>query len=180
MSAPRRPAATITTSLGDITIGVDLDAAPLTAANFLAYVDGGHLDGTSFYRVVRKDNQPDDTTAKIEVVQFGYPIVGRSYPGPLPPIPHEPTDVTGLAHRDGTVSMARFAPGTAASGFFICIGDQPELDAGGLRQPDGQGFAAFGQVEQGMEVVHAILARAEPAQMLSDPIPLLKAVRVKR
>ena len=179
MSNLKLPRATLITPLGSIRICVDVRSAPITAANFLAYVDGGHLDGTSFYRIVRSDNQPADTAARIEVVQFGYPMRGQVYSGPLPCIPHEPTSVTGLSHRDGTISMARMKPGTAGSGFFICIGDQPELDFGGRRQPDGLGFAAFGQVEQGMDVVRAILSKAEPTQLLSNAIPLLRAERAQ-
>jgi len=177
MTASTKPSAILCTPFGPIRIRVDLGAAPITAANFLAYVDGGHLNATSFYRIVRKDNQPDDTPAKIEVIQFGYPMQDDVYSGPYPCIAHEPTNLTGLSHRDGTISMARMRPGTAGSGFFICVGDQPELDFGGRRQPDGLGFAAFGQVEQGMEVVRAILARAEQTQLLSKPIPLLSAER---
>ena len=177
MTASRQPSVTLFTPFGPIRIRVDLDAAPITAANFLAYVDGGHLNDTSFYRLVRNDNQPEDTPAKIEVVQFGYPMQGDVYSGPFPCIPHEPTSVTGLSHRDGTISMARTRPGTAGSGFFICVGDQPELDFGGRRHPDGLGFAAFGQVEEGMDVARAILSRAQPVQLLSDPIPLLRAER---
>ncbi|MBX3531706.1 MAG: peptidylprolyl isomerase [Rhizobiaceae bacterium] len=177
MPVKKPPRAVLTTPFGTITVSVDSDNAPITAANFMAYVDGGFLDGTSFYRLVRLDNQPADTVAKIEVVQFGYKMQGQSYPGPLPPIAHEPTSVTGLTHRDGTLSMARFKPGTAGSGFVICVGDQPELDFGGRRQPDGLGFAAFGQVEEGMDVVRAILARGGPEQVLANPIPLLNARR---
>lgn len=178
MPVAKLPRAVLTTPFGAITVSVDIDNAPITAANFLAYVDGGHLDGTSFYRLVRNDNQPDDAV-KIEVVQFGHEFRDRSYCWPLPCIAHESTRVTGLSHRDGTISMARFEPGTAGSGFFICVGDQPELDFGGRRQPDGQGFAAFGQVEEGMDVVRAILARAEPAQFVPNPTPLLTARRAE-
>ncbi len=179
MTDPKQPSATLLTPFGEIHVRVDLEAAPVTAANFLAYVDGGHLDGTSFYRLVRNDNQPSGAAPKIEVIQFGLPMVDGIYSGPLPCIAHEPTNVTGLTHRDGTISMARMEPGTAGSGFFICVGDQPELDFGGRRQPDGLGFAAFGQVEAGMGVVRAILARAEPNQMVAKPIPLLRATRAQ-
>lgn len=179
MSSLKLPRVMLITPLGSIRVCVDVRSAPVTAANFLAYVDGGHLDGTSFYRIVRSDNQPADTAAKIEVVQFGYPMQGDVYTGPFPCIPHETTRATGLSHRDGTISMARMEPGTAGSGFFICIGDQPELDFGGRRQPDGLGFAAFGRVDEGMDVVRAILSRAEPTQLVSNPIPLLRAERAR-
>lgn len=179
MSNLKLPRVMLITPLGSIRIYVDVRSAPITAPNFLAYVDGGHLDGTSFYRIVRLDNQPTETAAKIEVIQFGYPMRGEVYSGPFPCIPHETTRMTGLSHHDGTISMARMKPGTAGSGFFICNGDQPELDFGGRRQPDGLGFAAFGQVEEGMDVVRAILSKAEPTQLLSNPIPLLRAERAQ-
>jgi peptidyl-prolyl cis-trans isomerase A (cyclophilin A) len=86
--------------------------------------------------------------------------------------------MTGLRHLDGTLSMARIAPGTAGSAFFICIGDQPDLDFGGRRNPDGQGFAAFGRVAEGMDVVRAIFKKAEKTtDHLSSPIPILSVSR---
>jgi peptidyl-prolyl cis-trans isomerase A (cyclophilin A) len=179
MPTSKLPRAILVTPFGSIRIRVETRRAPVTGTNFLAYVDGGHLDGTSFYRIVSMGNQPADTLAKIEVVQFGLPMQDEVYSGPLPCIPHEPTSQTGLSHRDGTISMARMKPGTAGSGFFICIGDRPELDFGGRRQPDGLGFAAFGQVEEGMDVVRTILSMAEPTQLLANPIPLLRAERVE-
>ncbi|MBX3579441.1 MAG: peptidylprolyl isomerase [Rhizobiaceae bacterium] len=179
MTSQGLPRAALVTPLGLIEVSADIHRAPITAGNFMSYVDGRHLDGTSFYRIVSRDNQSDDTPAKIEVVQFGLPFQNKRYAGPLPCIPHEPTSVTGLGHHDGTLSMARFAPGSAGSGFFICVGDQPELDFGGRRQPDGLGFAAFGRVEAGMDVVRAILARAEPSQLVANPVPLIRAERIR-
>ncbi|KKB85113.1 hypothetical protein VW29_07960 [Devosia limi DSM 17137] len=160
-----------------MTIVVDVASAPVTAANFLAYVDQGLLKNASIYRIVADCNQPDTLPAKIDVLQFGHLMQGKEYPTPLPAIVHEPTSQTGLRHRDGTLSMARFAPGTASSGFFICVGDQPELDEGGKRQPDGQGFAAFGWVEDGLDVVRALHGKAEASDMLTQPIPLLDVKR---
>ena len=123
------------TSLGDIEIEVDEARAPATAANFLRYVDGGYYDGGRFHRTVRLDNQPGKTVL-IEVVQAGVnPTPAR--PG-FGPIRLERTRDTGLRHRDGAVSMARDEPDSATSDFFVCIGDQPELDFGGKRNPDGQ------------------------------------------
>ena len=90
----------------------------------------------------------------------------------LPPIAHEITEVTGILHKDAIVSMARMGPGTAATDFFICIGDQPELDYGGKRNPDGQGFAAFGKVLEGMDVVRAIHQQPVDKQRLAPPIPI--------
>ena len=164
------------TDLGAIVLEVYPDRAPASAANFLRYVDEGRFDGASFYRVVTPDNQPDNPV-KIEVVQGGLGFAD-DHPRRLPPIPHETTAETGLAHRDGTVSMARLEPGTASSEFFICVGDQPELDFGGRRNPDGQGFAAFGRVVEGMDVVRRIHALPADGQMLAEPVTIRRAVRV--
>ena len=166
------PRVRITTELGSFTVEVYPDRAPLTANDFLAYVDQGYLNGSSVYRIVSMGNQPDTVPAKIEVIQFGLKDA------PLPPVPHEPTTKTGLHHKDGTLSLARLAPGTGSSAFFICIGDQPELDFGGKRNPDGQGFAAFGQVVDGMDVVRRIFGRAEPKDMMDHPVPISRAERL--
>ena len=178
MTQSSLPAISITTPLGAFTVVLDTVRAPISAANFLAHVDADLLKETSVYRIVTLDNQPDDSVPRIEVVQFGHTPIGDHYPAPLPAIAHEPTSVTGLAHKDGTLSMARYAPGTASSGFFICIGDQPELDFGGKRNPDGQGFAAFGWVSEGMDVVRALHAKGEANQMIATPIPILSFSRV--
>jgi len=165
----------VETALGSFVVALDTVAAPVTAANYLAYVDARHLDDASVYRIVTLANQAPATAHKIEVVQWGMNLPdGKA--SPLPPIRHETTRETGLRHRDGTISMARNTPGSAASEFFICIGDQPELDFGGRRNPDGQGFAAFGRVVEGMDVVRALHAGGEPQQMLAQPI----AVRTVR
>lgn len=164
------------TELGSFTIAVDEQSAPITAANFLAYVDGGYLDSATAYRIVTMANQGDDKPIKIEVVQWGYGS-SEAKPAPFPPIPHETTEVTGLRHKNMTVSMSRFAPGSAHSEFFICIGDQPELDFGGRRNPDGLGFAAFGQVTSGEDTVRKIHARGEATDMVKTPI---KFTRVRR
>jgi peptidyl-prolyl cis-trans isomerase A (cyclophilin A) len=161
----------VDTPLGPFVIEVDTAVAPITVANYLAYVDRGLLAKAWVYRLVTRANQTPDTKHKIEVVQWGLNLADEAKP-PLPPIAHETTRQTGLRHRDGTVSMARGAPGTAAAEFFICIGDQPELDYGGHRNPDGQGFAAFGRVVQGMEVVRTLHARAGAEQWLRTPIAI--------
>lgn len=161
----------IVTSLGSILVGLDLTAAPITATNFLAYVEAGLLDRTEFYRIVAPCNQVG-LKVPIDVVQGGF---REDIKAPLPPIEHEPTCQTGLQHRDGTISMARFAPGTAAGAFFICVGDQPVLDYGGPRNPDGEGFAAFGYVLRGMDVVRAIWACAETNAFIRQPVPILSA-----
>jgi peptidyl-prolyl cis-trans isomerase A (cyclophilin A) len=175
---PLAAAASVTvvlrTSLGDIEIELDEMHAPVTAANFLRYVDGGHYQGGRFHRTVRLDNQPGKTVL-IEVVQAGVnPTPARKGFGS---IRLERTKDTGLRHRDGTVSMARDTPDSATSDFFVCIGDQPELDFGGKRNPDGQGFAAFGRVVAGMDVVRRIQLAPADGQALTPPISIVSARR---
>ncbi|MCZ6917124.1 MAG: peptidylprolyl isomerase [Gemmatimonadetes bacterium] len=162
------------TDLGDIILEVYPERAPITVANFLRYVDEGRLDSASFYRAVTLNNQPNDSV-RIQVIQGGL----RGHRDMvLPPIELETTDVTGMAHLDGTLSMARAAVGTASSEFFICIGAQPELDYGGKRNADGQGFAAFGRVVEGMEVVRAIQSGALQGQMLQEPVRIVSVSRL--
>jgi peptidyl-prolyl cis-trans isomerase A (cyclophilin A) len=173
----------VQTELGDIVIEVDPVKAPITTANFLKYVDAGHYDGGVFHRTVKMDNQPE-STVKIEVIQAGV-NPERAKEG-FPAIALERTSVTGLLHKDGVVSMARGAPDSATSGWFVCINDQPSLDFGGNRNPDGQGFGAFGRVVAGMDVVRKIQAAPSSttrttnteAQRLTPPIKILKVVRV--
>ena len=167
----------VQTERGDIVLEVDATHAPLTAANFLRYVDAGHYDGGTFHRTVKMDNQPD-SPVKIEVIQAG--VNPDRVTNGFPPISLERTSVTGLRHEDGTISMARGQPDSASSGWFICINDQPSLDFGGARNPDGQGFAAFGRVLQGMDVVRAIQrAPNTDAQRLTPPIKILRAARIR-
>jgi peptidyl-prolyl cis-trans isomerase A (cyclophilin A) len=170
----RNPVVAIRTDLGDIKIEVYREKAPVTAGNFLRYVREERFRGASFYRTVTSGNQPDNQI-KIEVIQGGLGEDPDSLA--LPPIEHETTARTGVLHKDGTVSMARAEPGTAASEIFICIGDQPELDYGGRRNPDGQGFAAFGRVVEGMEVVRRIQAEPADGQWLSPPV-VIRTVEV--
>lgn len=150
----------ISTSEGDIEIELFMEQAPITAGNLLKLVDGEHLDGGSFYRVVTYEN--DNGNPKIEVIQGG---LGDAE-SPLDPIGHETTQQTGILHTDGVISMARGDVGTASSEFFICIGDQPGLDHGNSRNADMQGFAAFGKVVNGMDVVRRI--NGLPANASSD------------
>lgn len=165
----------VDTELGAFVIAVDPAHAPITVANYLALVDGKHLDNGKVYRIVTPANQTPETKHKIEVVQWGR-FQDDKQPAPRPPIAHETTAVTGLKHRNGTVSMARVAPGTASGEFFICVGDQPELDFGGGRNPDGQGFAAFGQVVAGEDIIKAIYGKAEAEQYIKQPI-VVRTVR---
>ncbi|MBC7601315.1 MAG: peptidylprolyl isomerase [Ramlibacter sp.] len=158
-------------AFGAFVIAVDPAVAPVTVANFLAYVDGKHLDNASIYRIVTMANQVPETVHKIEVVQWGANLAEDAKP-PFAAIAHETTRDTGLLHRDGTVSMARAEPGSASGEFFICVGDQPALDFGGGRNPDGMGFAAFGQVVQGMDVVRKIHSMGQAKQFLAEPIAI--------
>jgi len=167
----------IETSAGPIVAEIYVDAAPVTAANFLDYVDDEVFDGGSFFRSVRLDNQPRDSV-RIEVIQGGSsPEVRERLRSP---IPLERTSVTGLRHLDGTLSMARSGPDTGRSQFFVCIGDQPSLDFGGNRNLDGQGFAAFGRVVEGMDVVRAIQAGATDGQNLVERVTIESIRRVER
>lgn len=171
----------INTSLGEIEVMLNVKQAPITATNFLNLVDGGHLDGGSFYRTVTHEN--DNGSPKIQVIQGG-----RNYaPNPFPPIAHESTDQTGILHTDGVISMARSEVGSASSEFFICIGDQPGLDHGQPRNDDGQGFAAFGKVVRGMNVVRAINGAATQAtsdseytvgQIIAEPVIIESVTRI--
>lgn len=141
----------IKTELGEITIELYPAQAPVTVANFLKYADAHLYDSSSFFRAVTLNNQPKDSV-RIEVIQGGNVDSAKEFPA----IPLETTKQTGLLHKDGTISMARGKPATATSSFFICINDQPSLDFGGKRNKDGQGFAAFGKVIYGMDVVKKI------------------------
>lgn len=171
------PVVMLQTEVGDIIVEIYLQKAPLTASNFLRYVDEGRFSDASFYRTVTPENQPNDTV-KIEVVQGGIGFVESDLR--LPPIAHETTAKTGVLHKDGVISMARAAPGTAGSEFFICIGDQPELDYGGKRNPDGQGFAAFGRVIAGMDVVIMIHNQPAKGQILAKPVRISAVQRITR
>ncbi len=162
------------TDLGEIEIEIDTVRAPITTANFLRYVDAGYYTPGRFHRTVTPDNQPNNEV-RIEVIQGGIER-GRGLTA-FPPIPLERTNVTGLPHRDGTISVARGGPDSGRSEFFICIGDQPELDFGGKRNADGQGFAAFGQVVRGMDVVRRIQASPADAQRLTPPVTILSVHR---
>ena len=169
----KRETIIIRTELGDIYARLDLKKAPVTSLNFLCYVDSRMFDSTCFYRIVSLDNQPDDSI-KIKVIQGGrYENEDKGFP----PIAHETTKMTGIRHKDGTISMARDGPGTATSEFFICVGDQPELDFGGKRNPDRQGFAAFGNVIKGMEVVRKIHSIKASGQYLQKPVLILEITR---
>lgn len=164
----------VVTARGEIVMALDDRKAPQSVANFLAYVDAGHYTKGRFHRTVRADNQPD-SPVKIDVIQAG-PAPGQRA---NPPVALERTSVTGIRHQDGTVSMARGAPDTATRDFFICIGNQPDLDFGGKRNPDGQGFAAFGRVVSGMETVRTIQALPAEKQALTPAVEILRMERIR-
>jgi peptidyl-prolyl cis-trans isomerase A (cyclophilin A) len=164
----------LATELGDIELELDAARAPVSVANFLKYVDAGLYDGATFHRTVRPDNQKTHAVP-IAVVQGQSKARGAQEL--FPAVPLERTRDTGLTHRDGTVSLARVAPDTATDHFFICIGDQPELDFGGKRNPDGQGFAAFGRVVRGMDVVRKIQMATAEGERLMPPIGIIRVRR---
>jgi peptidyl-prolyl cis-trans isomerase A (cyclophilin A) len=174
--ANQTPRVLIKTELGDITVDIYEKDAPITAANFLKYVGNNLFDGATFYRVVTMDNQPNNDV-KIEVIQGGLGF-GESEER-FPPIEHETTVRTRIKHKDGVISMARNEPGSASSEIFICINDQPELDFGGQRNPDGQGFAAFGKVIEGMDVVRKIQQQPAEGQMLNPKIKIFSIRRIE-
>jgi peptidyl-prolyl cis-trans isomerase A (cyclophilin A) len=163
----------IKTDVGAIEVALDAKKAPNTVANFLKYVDGKLYDGGRFHRTVTLDNQPANKI-KIEVIQAGIDVGKKEFD----PIKLERTRDTGLKHKNGTISMARDGPDTATGDFFICIGDQPELDFGGKRNPDGQGFAAFGQVVKGMDIVKKIQQSPAKKQALNPAVKIESIRRV--
>ena len=164
----------IKTSLGDITIEVYPAKAPVTVTNFLQYVDKKLYDGSSFFRVCTPENEAN-RKIKIQVIQGGNVPDGKQ----LDSIKIETTQQTGLLHKDGTLSMARSGPNSATSEFFICINDEPELDFAGKRNPDGQGFAAFGKVTAGMDVVRNIQAQKNQDQRLITPVTIYTITRTQ-
>jgi len=165
----------IETEVGIIKFQVYPKKAPISVANFLRYVELANFDSANFHRVVRMDNQPNDSI-RIEVIQGTFTGRGNSFG----PISHETTNNIGLLHKDGAVSMARGNPGTASTHFFICINDQPQLDYGGMRNPDGQGFAVFGQVIEGMDIVRTIQIGETDKQSLKKKIQINRISKVKK
>lgn len=175
-TAPAPVEVVIRTEAGDITVALDKAHAPLTTANFLRYVDAKRFDGVAFYRAMKLG-------ADLGLVQAGVRDPRRLFP----PIAHEPTTTTGLHHVDGTISVPRNAPGTAAGDFFITVGAMPSLDADPSKPGDNGGFAAFGHVTTGMDVVRRIMgAPTSPTQgkgvmkgqMLAPPVRILTVRRL--
>ena len=178
LAQPARPRVRLLTDKGVIVAELADDKAPVTVANFLRYVDTGHMDGATFYRAAHAPGAPT-----VGFIEGGVKDPAKLYP----PIAHESTQTTGLKHQDGTLSMARFAPGTATSDFTIICGEASQMDAHPEWTGDNQGYAAFGQVIEGMEVVRTILAlpTGGPAlnpemagEMLNPPVTILSARRL--
>ncbi|HEY0297630.1 MAG TPA: peptidylprolyl isomerase [Arachidicoccus sp.] len=171
------PHVLITTKLGDIEVELYPKQAPKSVAAFLSYIDSGLYSSSSFYRVLNEDNQPSNA-AKAKLIQGG---IWQSNPNKLSTlkgIPHESTMQTGILHKNGTISLAREEPGTANSEFFICIGDQPGYNYGGINNPDKQGYAAFGRVVKGMDIILRIYNMNECSQYFQPPVPIYDIKRL--
>jgi peptidyl-prolyl cis-trans isomerase A (cyclophilin A) len=173
LSAQKKEICIIKTTMGEITVELYQKKAPITVANFLKYVDARLYDSTTFFRSVTLNNQLKDSV-KIEVIQGGEVDSTKVFAA----IPLERTSKTGLLHKNGTISMARDKSDSATCSFFICINDQPSLDYGGKRNKDGQGFAAFGKVTKGMDVVKKIqLLHPEQEQYFKPEVLILSITR---
>jgi len=170
------PVVIIDTEYGDITVELYTERAPITTKSFLSYVDSGLYKNSTFYRVLRDDNQVSGTP-KSYLIQGGIWHSNYKKNQQLDPVPHESTQTTGILHEAGTISLARTAPGTANSEFFICMDDQPGFDYGGINNPDGQGYAAFGKVVEGWPVLRKIYGLPENNQQFD---PQIKIHSIKR
>ena len=165
------PHVSIVTRFGEIEVELYPNQAPASVAAFLQYVDSGLYKNATFYRVLNADNQPSNAF-KSNLIQGGIWQTNYKKSIRLPGIPHESTNQSHLFHTDGIISLARQEPGTANTEFFICIGNQPGFDYGGKNNPDGQGYAAFGKVVKGMDVVHKIYDAPENDQLLQPPVDI--------
>ena len=166
----------IQTEKGDIELELYPLRAPKTVAAFLSYIDSGYFNNSNFYRVLNDENQPSNAP-KTELIQGGIWKTKNKIATKLPGIPHETTQQTGILHTDGVISLARLAPGTAGTEFFICIGKQPGLDYGGENIADKQGYATFGKVVRGMDVVRKIYRQNENDQYFDPPVAIYNIVR---
>ena len=173
----KNPHVAIQTALGNIEIELYADKAPVSAGAFLSYIDSGFYKNAAFYRVLNQDNQQSDAF-KAELIQGGIWRTNHKLFTRLPGIKHETTKQTGILHKDATISLARLEPGTATTEFFICIGDQPGFDYGGENNPDKQGYAAFGKVIKGMNIVRTIYDRPEDDQAFTPPVAIFDIVRL--
>jgi peptidyl-prolyl cis-trans isomerase A (cyclophilin A) len=173
----KNPHIEIQTRVGNIEVELFPDQAPQTVRAILAYIDSGLYRDASFYRVLNMSNQPSDAP-KAELVQGGLWNKKGVRRDQLTGIPHENTSQSGILHTNGVISLARQEPGTANTEFFICVGDQPGFDYGGENNPDGQGYAAFGRVIKGMDIVRRIYNMPEEDQYFSPPVPIFNIVRL--
>lgn len=172
----KNPHVEISTKFGDIEVELYSEQAPETVKAFLRYVDSGYYTNSAFYRVLRDDEQPSNAP-KSELIQGGLWKTNYKLSAGLPGIKHETTAQTKILHKNGVISMARLEPGTANTEFFICVGDQPGFDYGGANNADGQGYAAFGKVVKGMNVVHSIYDAPESDGEFD---PLIYIFKIKR
>jgi len=175
--AYKNPHVEIQTRLGKIRVELYVEKAPKSVNAFLSNIKAGYYRDASFYRVLTVSNQPSDYY-KAELIQGGIWRKKRKLSDSLPGIPHETTQQTGISHQDGVISFARLDPGTAKTEFFICLGDQPGFDYGGKNNPDGQGYAAFGKVVAGMDVVSKIYNRPEYEQALDPPVDIFNIIQL--
>src|SRR4051812_15110620 len=173
----KNPHVRIETKFGDVEVELYPDQAPKSVAAFLSYIDSGYYKNAAFYRVLRDDEQPMDAP-KAELIQGGIWKTNYKLSSSLRGIPHETTQQTKILHKNGVISLARQAPGTANTEFFICVGDQPGFDYGGPNNPDGQGYAAFGKVVKGMDVVRKIYDQPEQDQALVPPVAIISIERL--
>ena len=165
------------TQYGDVTIELYPKNAPLTVQNFLTYVDSGFYKQSTFYRVLKSENQPTNSF-RSDLIQGGIYQSNYKKSVILKGIPHESTRDTKLSHLDGSISLARTLPGTASSEFFICIGNQPAYDYGGNSNPEKQGYAVFGRVVKGMEIIRQIHNLPENGEDYITPVLILNIERV--
>jgi peptidyl-prolyl cis-trans isomerase A (cyclophilin A) len=173
---PDKPHVFIRTQAGDIEVELYSRQAPKSVAAFLSYVDSGFYQKSSFYRVLNDENQATGTDPS-KLIQGGIWKSNHAKAVSVPGVPHETTEQTHILHSDGVISLARQEPGTATTEFFICIGDQPGFDYGGHNNPDGKGYASFGKVVKGMDVVRAIYAMPEDEQSFRPPVLIKDIIR---
>jgi peptidyl-prolyl cis-trans isomerase A (cyclophilin A) len=170
------PHVVIETKAGDIEIELYNDKAPKSVEAFLRNVDSGTYKNATFYRILNEENQQSDAL-KASLIQGGIYRTKRLATKTFPAVPHETTEQTGILHKDGVISYARQEPGTATTEFFICLGDQPGFDYGGTNNADKQGYAAFGKVVKGMDIVKNIYRRPEDGQAFDPPVPIFNIRR---
>lgn len=171
----KEPHVKIETGYGDIEVVLYPEKAPKTVAAFLSYIDSGLYDNASFYRVLKNENVPEEYNTGL--IQGGIFKTNTARQIKLPDIEHESPKITGISHVSGTISLARTTPGSASSEFFICIGDQKQFDSSSRGNYDGLGYAAFGMVVKGMDIVSKIQNKKSEGDSFID---FIKIDRIKR